>query len=83
VLWGGSGMDMFIFQPDGGNDTVADFEDGLDLLDFSSFGFASTTEVLGLAAQVGTDVLFSLPGDATVWLSHFDIALLGAGDIII
>jgi hypothetical protein len=39
--------------------------------------------VLGLAAQVGADVIFSLPEDATVRLSHFDIALLGAEDIII
>jgi hypothetical protein len=39
--------------------------------------------VLGLAAQVGAGVLFSLPGGESVTLLNFDIALLGAEDILI
>jgi hypothetical protein len=72
-----------VFQPSGGNDRVGNFENGLDLLDFRAFGFASTTDVLGLAAQVGAGVLFSLPDGGSVTLLNFDIALLGAEDIVI
>jgi serralysin len=82
-LIGGSGMDTFVFQPNGGHDTVVDFEDGLDVLDFSAFGFANEAVVLDLAEQVGADVLFSLPDGGSVRLASFDIALLGTEDLII
>jgi serralysin len=83
LLRGGGGMDTFVFQPSGGQDRVGDFEDGFDVLDFRAFAFASTTDVLGLATQVGADVLFSLPDGGSVTLLNFDIALLGAEDIVI
>jgi Ca2+-binding RTX toxin-like protein len=82
-LIGGPGADMFVFQPNGGNDVVVDFEDDLDLLDFRAFDFASKADVLNLASQVGSSVLFSLPGGETVELRNFDITLLGAEDIVI
>jgi hypothetical protein len=49
---------------------VVDFEDGLDLLDFRAFGFASEADVLDLAEQVGADVLFSLPDGGSVRLAQ-------------
>ena len=82
-LSGGGGMDRFVFRPGGGNDAVADFEDGFDRLDFRSFGFAAKSHVLDLATQAGADVLFDLPDGATVTLSSFDLDLLGANDILI
>lgn len=36
ILTGGAGADMFVFDGTWGNDTVTDFEDGIDLLDFSA-----------------------------------------------
>lgn len=62
---------------------LCDFENGLDLLDFSAFGFANASDVLNSAAQAGTDVLFSLPDGESVRLLNFDIALLGSEDIVI
>ncbi len=49
ILQGGSfndtmighlGMETFVFGPNGGNDFVKQFENGVDLLDLSAFGFA-------------------------------------------
>lgn len=82
-MWGGSGIDTFVFQPDDGSDKVRDFENGLDILDFSSFGFDTKSAVLDLAAQSGADVVFMLPDEATVTLSNFDIAHLGGEDLLI
>jgi serralysin len=82
-LIGGSGADLFVFQPKGGDDVVIDFQDDLDRLDFSAFDFANKAGVLNLASQVGSNVLFSLPGGGTVELKNFDITLLGAEDVLI
>jgi Ca2+-binding RTX toxin-like protein len=82
-LIGGPGADMFVFHPNGGNDVVVDFEDDLDVLNFRAFNFASAADALNLASQVGSNVMFSLPGGGTVELRGFDISLLGAEDIVI
>jgi Ca2+-binding RTX toxin-like protein len=73
----------FVFQPNGGDDVVVDFQDDLDRLDFRAFNFANKASVLNLATQVGAGVVFALPGGATVELNNFDINLLGAEDIVI
>jgi serralysin len=82
-LIGGPGADRFVFQPNGGDDVVVDFQDNLDRLDFRAFDFANKASVLSLASQVGSNVVFALPGGATVELNNFDIDLLGAEDILI
>ena len=83
MLWGREGSDTFIFERARSNDTVGDFQNGLDLLDFESFGFADKDAVLDLASQDGADVVFSLAINQTVTLNNFNIALLGGEDIII
>jgi hypothetical protein len=81
-LSGGEGMDTFVFQPNGGNNRIADFADG-DLLDFSLFGFANETAVLDLAAQAGGDVLFRLADGGSVLLHNYDLVQLGTDDILV
>lgn len=73
---GGSGADTFQFStPSFGQDTIRDFNDGVDMLDFSSLG-------LGLSdfnvITVGSDVLLELISDTsqTVLLEN-----ISAGDI--
>lgn len=82
-LSGDGGWDIFVFQPGGGYDIVADFQMDLDMLDFSAFGFLDAAAILALAAQTGDDVLFSLPDGESVELSSFSLALLGADDVIV
>ena len=54
ILTGGSGSDTFVFAGTWGDDTVTDFEDGLDLFDFSASGlnFADLT-----ISQAASDTL--------------------------
>ncbi|MEE8370502.1 MAG: hypothetical protein V3R73_00045, partial [Sphingomonadales bacterium] len=40
TLTGGGGADVFVFNGTFGDDTIKDFEDGVDLLDFSSSGLS-------------------------------------------
>lgn len=83
LLVGNGGADRFVFQPNGGDDVVADFQNNLDLLDFRPFDFANKASVFSLATQAGADVMFFLPGGASVELNNFSINLLGGDDIII
>lgn len=41
VLSGGEGRDQFVFHKGDGRDRIVDFEDGVDLIDISSFGAAT------------------------------------------
>ena len=83
ILTGGIGLDSFVFQPNGGQDRVTDFEDNVDLLKFTAYNFASKADVLALASQVGAHVVFAMPDGGAIELSNFDIALLGPEDILI
>ncbi|MEO0831105.1 MAG: calcium-binding protein, partial [Pseudomonadota bacterium] len=55
-LYGGENGDTFVFLNDvlEGADRIKDWEDGLDVLDLSDFGFASFADVLALASNSGS-----------------------------
>jgi Ca2+-binding RTX toxin-like protein len=80
LLTGGAGRDRFTFDLRGGHDTITDFTHGEDRLDFTNFGFASVAEVLGNAAQVGGDVVFTLDGGEMITLENVSLAALDVGD---
>lgn len=82
-LIGGAGRDRFIFNLQGGKDTVADYVDEVDRLDFSNFGFATAADLLALATQVGNDVHFGLPTGVEVTLKNVQLSVLEATDFII
>ena len=61
-LHGGKGKDTFAFGPDFGSDTILDFKDGKEKLDFTATGLALTDlviDVLGVDATItfGTNVI--------------------------
>lgn len=71
TMTGGSGADHFVFNPTGGTVTITDFEDGVDLLDISAFGFLpdgnSTLGYWGSLESWGNDthiVMYDLSGEA-------------------
>jgi hypothetical protein len=72
-----------VFGEWGGTDTVNDFTDGEDVLDFSDFGFADADAVIALAAQVGADTVITLSTGEVVKLLGVDIATLDTGDFLI
>jgi len=59
TLSGGAGLDIFIASQNNGNDTISDFENGLDLIDLSNASLA-INEISDLTiSQTGTDTLVS------------------------
>ncbi|WP_299031809.1 DUF4214 domain-containing protein [uncultured Sulfitobacter sp.] len=45
-MWGGAGADIFVLAGDGANDTIEDFELGVDRIDMSAMGRFYTIEAL-------------------------------------
>jgi Ca2+-binding RTX toxin-like protein len=81
VLGGGGGADTFVFNPGDDHDRLR-FEDGLDLLDVTRYGYASAAAFIALAVQVGTDVAIT-NGEDQITLLNFDLANLDGSDFII
>ena len=69
-LFGGAGGDTFVFADSAGSDTVRDWEDGLDVLDFSGVTSVSVFDdlILNTVSATQTDVLFD-DGSGVVTLS--------------
>lgn len=86
ILTGGNGSDRFIFNNRGGNDTVTDYQDEIDRLDFTNFGIvASDTQsafdiLMSKARQVGNDVVFTMDGGETVAIQNVTLSIFDAGD---
>jgi Ca2+-binding RTX toxin-like protein len=88
VLRGGAGNDTFAFGIGCGSDTIADFQDGFDKLDFSrlpAIGSAADLAIESVSATVTVvrffdgieDVELTITGTAAVVLDHADF-LFGA-----
>ncbi len=81
-LWGGGGADIFIFQKRDWADRVKDFEDNVDIIDLTDWGFASVADALSYATEIKGHVKFdfsSLPGAGSkdyLWVENITIAAL-------
>ena len=73
-LTGGAGADRFIFRDSGGQDTVTDFTDDLDVIVFRDLG--DIDNILDHAMQLGADVLFDFGGGDTLTVLHSTIGAL-------
>ncbi len=81
-LTGGSGSDTFVFQNVCHEDTITDFEDGVDFIDLTAFNFTSETDALNASVEVGGDVLFDFGNGDTLLVVGVDKSGL-VGDILI
>ena len=70
MLFGGDGADTFIFVDGAGSDEIYDWEDGLDMLDFSGVTAVSVFDdlIFDVISDTQTDVSFD-DGSGTVTLS--------------
>jgi Ca2+-binding RTX toxin-like protein len=80
TLTGGAGHDRFIFNLEGGTDTVKDYQDEIDRLDFTNFHLAGFDDLMSHAAQVGANTVFTMAGGETIILENVLISVLDAGD---
>jgi Ca2+-binding RTX toxin-like protein len=76
-LAGGAGTDSFVFRPGSGTDTVTDWQDGIDHLDF--FGFGGSTPTI---TQVGANTEIHFATGETVILAGVQASTIGASDLI-
>jgi Ca2+-binding RTX toxin-like protein len=74
LLTGGAGADRFEFSGFNGTDTIADFQQGLDKIDFLGYGGALNKfgDLAGHISQIGADTHINLGG-----------VVAGAGSIIL
>jgi serralysin len=77
VFEGGDGSDVFVFNRDGGNDIINDFEESVDTIELGSFVFTTATEALNFATETNGNVVFDFgDGDTLTVLNINTTALL-------
>lgn len=79
TLKGQAGADKFIFAVKGDHDTIVDFTDDVDTIQFNKLGDVDT--IMGLATQVGSDVVFDFGGGDTLTVLDTTVSVL-SDDII-
>ena len=65
-MFGGAGGDTFFFRPGWGRDIVGDYEDDIDEIDLTLYGFTDTTAALAFATEVGNDTVFEFASGETL-----------------
>jgi Ca2+-binding RTX toxin-like protein len=84
IMTGGLGADTFVWASDDtGIDTILDFENDVDRLDFRFLGFSTEAEVLTLASAAGNDLQVDFGSGNSIILSNFSFAEFDSGDFII
>ena len=84
-LRGGAGADSFVFAGSFGNDTIHDYLDGTDKLDFTAFNVDTRAELQTIATitAAGTSTLISLNAGGSVTIRNLAPAAIGDSDFIL
>jgi hypothetical protein len=64
-LTGGIERDVFVFDPNNGDDVITDFEDGVDVIRFNNVTFGFADLAIG---DDGGDLLITTPAGDTIRL---------------
>lgn len=85
TLTGGSGSDMFVYRWEDGNDVVTDFQNNVDRLDLTAFGFQSVDEVRDYAFDTSSGLLIDpyYTYGTSILLEDFTLNQLSAADLLI
>lgn len=83
LLSGGSHRDTFVFEQDSGFDRIIDWQDGIDVVDLTDFGFTDFSEVEAIASQVGAGVRLEFDGGEVLLFSGMVLSDLSASDFIL
>ncbi|MEZ5946332.1 MAG: M10 family metallopeptidase [Hyphomonas sp.] len=65
-LTGGAGNDRFVFAPNGGTDSIMDFQVGSDLVDLTAFDSAAALNAFQQSTQVGNDTQITVNGQTII-----------------
>ena len=74
---GGAGADVFAFTLTGGNDTITDFDESEDSLDFRGTNFTSLADVQAAATNSGGNLVITIDTGTTVTLEGLAVSDLG------
>ena len=81
TLTGAAGADAFVFGPDHGNDVIADFTNGEDVIDLSAFStIADFSDLTITSDENAVTIHLGAHGGGTILLQGFTIADLDAED---
>lgn len=81
LMSGGAGVDTFVFEVGAHRDTITDFENGTDLLDFS--GYAGITNINDLSIyQDGDNTIITAGGPQELTLLNVNFTDLDASDFV-
>jgi Ca2+-binding RTX toxin-like protein len=83
ILSGGSGTDTFVFAMDFGKDVISDFKRATDVIQIDDAVFASASDVLAHATQVGADTVITYDAMNTITLSNVSLLSLRQSDFLI
>jgi len=82
TLTAGSTRDIFLFDDNFGKDIITDFNNSLDVIDFTNNStFNNFTDVTAVAVQLGADVIIQ-DGADMITLQNFNLANLDATDFV-
>jgi len=82
-LVGGVGNDTFVFKPNFGHDTIADFTAGAgtdDVIEFDSQLFSGFEEVIAAAQQVGSSAVITFDDDNSLTMANVALSSLHVDD---
>ena len=85
AIVGKGGADVFVFDTGMTADRIVDFQDGLDLLDFTAMGIGSLSDLTNAGAtvsQVGSDVVINFGAGDALTLKNFALANFGDADLM-
>ncbi|WP_137702178.1 calcium-binding protein [Marimonas lutisalis] len=80
---GGLGADVLVFSADASFDVIKDFEDGIDLIDVSAYGFASAEDFLASAFERKGSTYIDLGEDDRLKIDDVALANITADDFIL
>ncbi|MFZ2869174.1 calcium-binding protein [Zavarzinia sp.] len=81
-LTGGAGRDTFVFATGTGVDTVKDFTNNFDYLDFTASAANSFADIQAHMSQVGADVVIAFGTDKFI-IENTNIGVLDASDFLV
>jgi len=83
TLTGGEGSDTFVVNQTSGNDTITDFENGVDVIDVQDFGADFDLDAaIAAAVQDGANTVITLDDATTLTLQDVMLADLDASDFV-
>ncbi len=83
ILEGNAGHDTFFFAPGGGHDVITDFEDNIDFINLTGWGFSTVGQALNIISDLGDDLQFNFADGSSLIVRNVAEFQYLSGDIII